>query len=180
MQIMAQGSKEDFYYEIPDYPEKYTAETVAARLVDGLGFRYYWGTSDLSESDLLYRPSDSARNVIETIDHIFVLTQILADATNEKSYNGVNTKDMSFKEKRDATLANIQIASKKLKSCEPGSLEKMEMIFISSGSEYPFWNLINGPIADAINHVGQVISMRRSNGNPINPNISVLSGKVKE
>ena len=30
-----------YYYQIPDYPESYTAEAVAARLIDGLGFRYY-------------------------------------------------------------------------------------------------------------------------------------------
>ena len=34
----------DFYYQIPEYPEKYTSENVTARMVDGLGFRYYWAT----------------------------------------------------------------------------------------------------------------------------------------
>ena len=29
------------YYQIPSYPETYTAANVAARMVDGVGFRYY-------------------------------------------------------------------------------------------------------------------------------------------
>ena len=36
-----------YYYQIPDYPEPYSAETVAARLIDGLGFRYFWATEGL-------------------------------------------------------------------------------------------------------------------------------------
>ena len=40
------------YYEIPDYPETYTAGSVAARMLDGLGFRYYWATEGLNEDDL--------------------------------------------------------------------------------------------------------------------------------
>ncbi len=29
------------YYEIPDYPEDYNQGTVIARMLDGLGFRYF-------------------------------------------------------------------------------------------------------------------------------------------
>ena len=35
------------YYQIPDYPSSYNAATVAARTIDGLGFRYYWATEGL-------------------------------------------------------------------------------------------------------------------------------------
>jgi len=45
------------YYEIPSYPETYTAATVAARLIDGVGFRYYWATEGLRPEDLSHRPS---------------------------------------------------------------------------------------------------------------------------
>lgn len=47
-------------------------------------------------------------------------------------------------------------------------------------SEFPFWNMLNGPIADALWHVGQVVSFRRSSGNPFNSKVSVFSGKVRE
>ncbi len=176
--LMGQGNSNDYYYEIPDSPEGYSAGTVAARVVDGLGFRYYWGTEGLQSKDLLFKPSEEARTIGETVDHIVILTQILANAVNEKPFNGIELGEMSFEDKRLLTLNNIQIASEKLKISSPEDLARYDMIF-SSGSEYPFWNLLNGPIADAINHVGQIISFRRTNGNPYNQNISVLQGKVK-
>lgn len=40
--------------------------------------------------------------------------------------------------------------------------------------------MLNGPIADALWHVGQVVSFRRSSGNPFNSKVSVFSGKVRE
>ena len=33
--------------------------------------------------------------------------------------------------------------------------------------EFPIWNLINGPLSDALTHVGQIASWRRINDNPI-------------
>lgn len=173
-----QGNPNDFYYEIPDAPKAYTEGSVAARVVDGLGFRYYWGTEGLRPEDLSFKPGEEARSIEETMDHIVDLTQILADAVSEKPYTRVELEGMSYEEKRLLTLKNIQQASAKLKSSTAADLEKYNMIF-SSGSEYPFWNLLNGPIADAINHVGQIISFRRTSGNPINQNISVLRGKIR-
>ncbi|MDH4092997.1 MAG: hypothetical protein OEV24_21240, partial [Cyclobacteriaceae bacterium] len=61
-------------------------------------------------------------------------------------------------------------------------LKEYKMVFKrgDTTSEYPFWNQINGPIADCLWHVGQVVSFRRSAGNPINNKANVLTGKVKQ
>ena len=32
----------DYYYRIPDYPDKLSSTAVLARMLDGLGFRFYW------------------------------------------------------------------------------------------------------------------------------------------
>ncbi|MBL4904447.1 MAG: hypothetical protein JKZ00_00090, partial [Flavobacteriaceae bacterium] len=61
------AQKDDFYYEIPPAPKEYTAGTVASRMVDGLGFRYYWATEGLTEKDLAFRPNSEARTTLETI-----------------------------------------------------------------------------------------------------------------
>lgn len=175
---IGQGNSEDYYYEIPEAPESYTEGTVAGRLVDGLGFRYYWATEGLRVEDMAFKPSDEARTIEETIDHIAALTQILADAVNDKPYGGTEIEGLTFDQKRTLTLENIRIASEKLKQSSAEDLARYDMIF-SETNKYPFWNLLNGPIADAINHVGQIISFRRTNGNPYNQNISVLRGKVK-
>ncbi|MEO9476718.1 MAG: hypothetical protein ABJG41_14345 [Cyclobacteriaceae bacterium] len=65
------------YESIATYPESYTPETVAARMIDGLAFRYYWATEGLRPEDLDYRPSPEARTSLETIDHILSLSAIV-------------------------------------------------------------------------------------------------------
>ena len=57
-------------------------------------------------------------------------------------------------------------------------LSQFKIVFNRGGktSEYPFWNQINGPIADAIWHTGQIITHRRTSGNPYNSKASVFTG----
>ena len=89
---------------------------------------------------------------------------------------------MSFEEKRRKTLENIQRASEILKAADQGTLDEYTMVFQGgeNSTSYPYWNLINGPISDAIWHCGQVVLLRRSSGNPFNSKVSVLQGKVRE
>ena len=179
--LMAQT--DDYYYEIPDYPAAYTATTVVARMVDGLGFRYYWATKDLRAEDLAFKPSDEARTCEETINHILGLTDVVLNSVKNLPNTGQNlTEGMSFAEKRAETLARIKEASEILKQADANALDQYQIVFQRStgSSEFPFWNQINGPISDALWHVGQVVTFRRSSGNPINSKASFLSGKVRE
>jgi len=164
------------YYEIPEYSKEYTAGTVAARMVDGLGFRYYWATEGLRDEDLAYKPSEDGRTTAETIDHIYGLTKVIVNSALNKPNTRVEEPEMTFAEKRKKTLENIKIAADILRVSK--DVSKFKTIF--GNNEYPFWNQINGPIADAIWHCGQVISFRRSSGNPYNSKASVFSGKVRE
>ncbi len=166
------------YAEIPQHPEKYTSETVVARLIDGLGFRYYWATEGLREVDLAYKPSENARTTIETIDHIYSLVSLIYKTVLQKEA----LKATSFKDKRANTLHMLKETSDFLRFSNPGILENTNIIFNRDNNivEFPFWNLINGPIADAIWHVGQVVSFRRSSGNPISKKISVFTGTVRK
>ena len=72
------------YREIPDYPETYNACTVAARMVDGLGFRYYWATEGLRPEDLRYKPSHDARSADETLDHIYGLCEVVLNSVKKQ------------------------------------------------------------------------------------------------
>lgn len=164
------------YYEIPDYPESFTAGTISARMLDGLGFRYYWATEGLRQEDLNFRPSDDARTSGETIDHIFGLSKMIVNATLKKA-NGTDEvlSEMTFVQKRQKTLENIKIAADILRTSKDVSEYKL----IFGEREIPFWNSINGPIEDAVWHCGQVVLLRRSSGNPYNSKASVFSGKVR-
>jgi hypothetical protein len=180
--IQAQDNNKPDYYQIPDYPEKYTAETVVARMIDGLGFRYYWGTDSLTEKDLNFKPSEAARTSGETIDHIYGLSKVIVNATLKKVNDRSEEPEYTFEEKRNRTLQNFKTASDLLKACESNCLIDMTLIFKGNNgqSEFPFWNNINGPIADAIWHVGQIVTHRRTSGNPFNSNVSVLRGKLRD
>ena len=171
------------YYQIPDYPESYTPANVAARMIDGLGFRYYWATEGLTEKDLEYRPGNDGRSTGQTIDHIYGLTLTIMNASlNQPNIFQRDDEELTFEQKRTKTLKNIEKASQVLKDQNANTLENNMVIFQGENgtSEFPYWNMINGPIADAIYHTGQVVSFRRSSGNPINSNIRVFLGKVNE
>ncbi|NJX16629.1 hypothetical protein [Tamlana crocina] len=167
---MAQNENSLPYYEIPNAPESYSSGTVAARMVDGLGFRYYWATEGVRETDLNYKPSESGRTCGETIDHILELSAFVLNSLSEGKREALSD-DLSFEEKRELTLKNLKAASDILKTTE--DLSKFD------NDRFPFWNLINGPISDAIWHCGQVVMLRRASGNPFTSKVSLFSGKIK-
>jgi hypothetical protein len=168
------------YYQIPEAPEKITAEGVLIRMIDGLGFRFYWATEGLKPQDLAFKPNEKARTSEETIDHILGLSYIIVNAFQKKANvkTGEETSKLSFEVKRKQTLENLKMASDLLKT-NTADLAEFKIIFGGKKTtEYSFWNLINGPIEDAVWHVGQVVSFRRSSGNPFNSKVSVLTGKL--
>lgn len=186
--LAAQNTPEDTmpplpYYEIPSYPDSFSAENVVARMIDGLGFRYYWATEGLRPEDLAFRPGAEARTSEETIDHILGLSNLIVNAVKQQPNvrSGEETSPLSFAVKRKQTLDNLKSASDILKGAQ-ASLADYSIVFINGEkrSEFPFWNMLNGPIADALWHVGQVVSFRRSSGNPFNGKASVFTGKVRE
>ena len=71
--------------------------------------------------------------------------------------------------------------SDKLRS---GSVKVKDLkIVFKKGSKkqaFPFWNAINGPISDALWHIGQVVTFRRSSGNPFSSKVDVFMGKFND
>ena len=177
------AQQKDYYYNIPDTPNSYIAATVAARMVDGLGFRYYWATEGLRDVDLSYRPSDSARSSFETLQHIFNLTLIVLNTVSNKATEVANIQMPStFAALREETLQHIKEASEILKR-QDTRLENLTMAFKSGNGKqngFPYWDLINGPMSDALWHTGQVVSFRRSSGNPIAEGVDYLTGKKND
>ena len=182
--MQAQTAEEDNtpYRQIPDAPEGYTAGAMVSRMIDGLGFRYYWASEGLTLANLNYKPSAKARNLEETIDHIYGLSRaILFAAKKEVDDRSLQAKEtLSFEAKRKQTLLNFQEASILYKETNDIAAHKIVFRTKQGDSEFPFWNNLNGFIADAIWHSGQVVVMRRAAGNPINSKISVFTGTVRE
>ena len=168
---MAQDKEILPYYEIPEHADNYTAGSVASRMLDGLGFRYYWATEGLRVEDLAYKPSESGRTSAETIDYLYGLSNFIFNSIpTEKS----NDKDevLTFIEKRKQTLLNIKKASEVLRTIDDVSQ--------FDNDRFPFWNIINGPTSDALWHCGQVVMLRRASGNSFNSKVNVFSGKLRD
>jgi hypothetical protein len=180
-----QNIKEDLdnklpYAEIPANAEKYTAGNVASRLIDGLGFRFYWATAGLRDEDLTYKPNKEMRSTIETIEHIYEMSVMIRNAATEN----INTSDQSpklpFNEMRKKTLENFKVASDILKKSSDDDLTRYTFKFKQDEKliEYPFWNYINGPISDCLWHTGQIVSFRRLSGNPFSDKVDLFMGTI--
>lgn len=174
--MMAQSNAELPYRELPDYPETFTAGTMAARLVDALGFRYYWATDGLEDDDLAYQTNDEVRSTGETVDHVLNLSFVIVKSTLKQPNAKNDTSLMTFDEKRQQTLLNLQIAADILRVSD--DVSQFKILF--GDREIPFWNNVNGPIADAIWHCGQIASLRRASGNPISTKVDHFNGNVRE
>ncbi len=171
------------YKEIPAYPPDYASGNVVSRMIDGLGYRYYWATEGLTQKNLDYKPSEDGRTVMETLEHIYTMSNNILLAPDAKPYERPkNSPKYSYEELRALTLQNLNAASNKVLGKSPKEMEHFKVIFKQGDrtSEFPYWNLINGMIADCIQHTGQIVLMRRASGNPQNPNVNVFLGKTRE
>lgn len=165
------------YYEIPKMEENYSAQNTVARMIDGLGFRYYWSTESLRAEDLAYQPKGEGRDCQKTIIHLYDLSNMMLRLTKTNFNQSIEKDKMTFVEMRKQTLLNLEALSNRIKSSKDLSeftAKKDTEITI------PFFNVINGPIADSIWHTGQVASFRRSSGNPISSKVNHFTGTVRK
>ncbi|WP_435138076.1 hypothetical protein [Formosa sp. A9] len=177
----AQNSTDLPYYELPEYSNAYTAGTVTGRLIDGLGFRYYWATEGLSDTDLEFKLGDDTRSTLETMAHIYDLSTVIKDAALQVPHTKETLKKaLTYCELRALTLNNLKTASDIFK--QQTDLEAFNMVFKTpnGNNTVPFWNAINGPVADAVWHCGQIASFRRASGNPINSKVNHFMGTVQK
>ncbi|MGW8124130.1 hypothetical protein ACV07N_15835 [Roseivirga echinicomitans] len=170
------------FREMPPAAKIFTSGTLMGRLTDGLGFRFHWATAGLTVENLSFKAGEEARTIGETIDHIYTLVLMFTNATMEQPTTfPIETKDLTFDEKRTKTLSFIQTASALLKMSNDDDFERYNLVFQQpngSGQKLPFWNGLNGPLEDALWHIGQVVTLRRMAGNPINPKVDFMNGTV--
>jgi len=181
--LLGQDKVEDLpYHQIPEAPETYTTGTVISRMIDGLGFRYYWATQGLTEKELNYEPGNKGRTAGQTMEHLLGLSRVIVNSA--KKVDNDRTKpqklNLSYEEKRSETLRNFKEASDIFRKVT--NLSEHSIVFKNNkgSSEFPFWNNINGPLEDAIWHAGQIVVLRRSAGKPIAKGVNVFLGKKND
>ncbi len=171
------------YSEIGEKPETFTAGTSISRMIDGLGYRYYWATEGLRTEDLSYDPGNGGQICSDVLTHLYGLsTTILNGVKSAPNIRPLVTDGIEWDDMRASTLHNFKQASDIIKQLSDDEVQGLKLVFQRGdlSSEVDFWHMLNGPLADAIYHVGQIVSYRRSTGNPIDPNVNVFRGKNRE
>ena len=181
LNIMSQTS--EYFKDISEYPTEINNGNIISRMINGLGYRYYWATEKLKENDLIYRPSKDAYSTKETMVHIFTLSKTVYNTTLSKM-NERPDIDIpgDYESIRNETLQFLEKASKNFSNLNSEELDQMKIKFNRGGTikSFPIWNLLNGPIADAIYHTGQIVSFRRTTGNPIDSSVNVFMGSYRQ
>ena len=181
LNIMSQTS--EYFKDISEYPTEINNGNIISRMINGLGYRYYWATEKLKENDLIYRPSKNAYSTKETMVHIFSLSKTVYNTTLSK-INERPDIDIpgDYESIRNETLQFLEKASKNFSNLNSEELDQMKIMFNRGGTikSFPIWNLLNGPIADAIYHTGQIVSFRRTTGNPIDSSVNVFMGSYRQ
>lgn len=117
------------FKSIPDAPENYTAANLTARMVQGLGFRYYWATEGLMENDLKFAPAEGGRSSRQTVNHLYALSRFLLSALEKEVFNAGDAASMSFKDLRSVALKNIETAANILKGSSEEDFKDYNMGF---------------------------------------------------
>ena len=159
------------FEDISKTPTELTATNTILRTVEGLAFRYRWATENLSEENIKFRPHPTSMSIEEVNSHIYDLVESTfrvfgGEKQNKDSLN-------SFKQIRTKSLLILIDLSEKLKKMSDEDLLEIEK---NTSRKLPFWYWINGPIADALTHVGQITSWRRIAGNPQLKGVNVFIG----
>ena len=167
------------FKELGAYSEEFSPNNIVARMIEGLGYRFYWATESLTDKDLKYKPSEDSRSSLQTLEHIYGLSVFILYTFEGKEYD-FSQDEMTFSELRNGTLNNLKKVYDMLN--ENADISQMQVKLNLNGQNlaFPFWNALNGPISDSLWHTGQIVSFRRASGNPINPKVNVFIGKTME
>ena len=170
------------FKSIPKYPDNYKSGNIIQRMIQGLGYRYYWATEGLTDKDLKYRPANKAMSAFETLEHIYGLAETINNTSLKKvNYRLYRDAPENFESIRRETLNHLQLAANRYSDLSYDEISDNEIIFETNDIKtvFPLWNLINGQISDAIYHTGQIVSFRRTTGNPMKKGVNVFIGKTK-
>jgi len=163
------------FRSLPPGPETVTGSAVFVRLVEGIGFRFFWATEGLRESDLSFRPTPETMTVADLAGHVLELAAWAAVAAGAIPAEPQEPEfSPAFPEIRMRVLEVLSLLRARFAGM---SDEEIGTIRIGSrAGPVPWPHLVNGPLADALTHIGQIAVLRRASGNPV-PKANVFLGR---
>ena len=148
---------ENRYHSIPPTPDEITAVNIICRMFAGMGFRFYWATDELTEEIYAFQPCEGARSIGETVAHIWDLLNWIYRAIDPAG----KAKPAGAKQLREGVLELIAILEESFSKMDHEVLAAIQLL------NQPFWLIINGPLSDALTHIGQIATLRRIAGSPV-------------
>jgi hypothetical protein len=154
------------FYQLDSYPGRVTGPTILVRLLDGLGFRFRWATEGLTEQDYAFSPGEGSQSIGQLAGHIWGLVNWVCWAVLGQGEERPETAE----QQRVGTLHLLLRLREHVASMDVDALAAVTI------RDLPFWHILNGPLADALTHVGQINAFRRLAGNPT-PGAKVFTGE---
>lgn len=158
---------------LPDAPSEFNGVGVLTRLVDAIQVRYSIATSGLREEDKNFQATPESMSMLELQKHIARLIMWSASSVGVKLPNP--TIPESFDEREAYINELCQTLRNHLLSMDDDTLSKATIYLKRADTHYSIWYLINGPLSDAIHHIGQMVTWRRISGNLV-PRMSPFTG----
>ena len=149
-------SERTYFKKLEGYPDAVSGGSVIARLLDGLGFRFYWATEGLIPEDYRFSPGSGCYSIDELVAHIWGLVNWIGLS----SLGHGERRPQDVQSQRESVLRMLKRLRDHFAALSDLELGEIEV------DGHPFWRLLNGPMADALTHVGQINSFRRLAGHP--------------
>jgi hypothetical protein len=163
------------FRSLPPGPEAVTGSAVLVRLVEGIGFRFTWATEGLREPDLFFRTTPETMCIAEQVHHVLELVSWVAATAGAIPADPKKPgSPPPFTEVRQQILEVLSKLRARLADMRD---EQISTIRIGSrAGPVPWPHIVNGPLADALTHIGQIAVLRRASGNPV-PKANVFLGR---
>ena len=163
------------YSHMPTPPNEIRAGSILACLTHSLAYRYRWASEALTDDLLEFRPCADAMDLRALLEHMrdlaWWLRLTLVGDKPQKLEGGAAVLREQTLEWLGETAARFELLSE---------ADLAELSIHSHGREpKPVWNVIHGPLADFLTHVGQLASWRRMAGCPA-PGAQVFLGLPPE
>jgi hypothetical protein len=156
------------FQSIDGYPDSVSAENIVVRLIQGIGFRFYWATEGLREHDYEF-DGGGLNSIAAMMQHILRLLRWVRSEILPEALAGADEGSTV----RDNVFAELQMLQKGFAGMSARELQGLRI------EGLPFWHIINGPMADALTHIGQINVLRRIAGNPA-PAANPFTGRGRE
>lgn len=154
--------------DISDLPADLTSAKIIMRMTDALAFRYRWATHNIPQSIADFAPSPACMTLNQLLQHIYKLSNWTRGffTANPDANNNFDQNQASLAELVTQTLNALASLHNHLEKTTDTQLAK-----ITDSDNTPLLYMINGPIADALTHTGQIITWRKlANSPPPSPN----------